>query len=88
MGLLGKTLKGRSTLAKDKGPPRNIRLREIEFRTKDQIEGERERRKEREILFKKQLESEQKIYNINKKKLLVNWRNIMRIAKTGMYFIV
>lgn len=45
MGLLGKTLKNRSTMMRQKMEPRNVRIREVEFTTKDQVQNEIERRK-------------------------------------------
>lgn len=82
MGLLGKTLKGRSTIQADSGPPRNLRIREV-IVAPENIEKEKENRVIKLDNFKSQMASEEKIYNINRKKLLTNWRNIMRIAKTG-----
>lgn len=82
MGLLGKTLKGRSTVAADTGPPKNARIREI-IVAPENVEAEKENRVLKLSNFKKQMLSEEKINNINRKKLLTNWRNIMRIAKTG-----
>lgn len=81
MGLLGKTLKGRSTITVDQGPPRNTRIREVIVQP-EQIEKEKENRVIKLANFQKQMMSEEKINKINKKKLIKNWRNIMRIAKT------
>ena len=81
MGLLGKTLKGRSTTA-DAMEPKNARRREIII-APENIENEKQNRVIKLANFKKQMVSEEKINNINKKKLLSNWRNIMRISKTG-----
>ena len=58
MGLLGKTLKGRSTMRTEKVEPRNVRFREIELTTKDQVTNEIERRKLKESLLLKQIASE------------------------------
>ena len=82
MGLLGKTLKGRSTVQADNGPARNLRIREV-IVAPENIENEKKNRILKLENFKTQMVSEEKIYNINRKKLLTNWRNIMRIAKTG-----
>jgi hypothetical protein len=82
MGLLGKTLKGRSTIQSDSGPPRNLRIREV-IVAPENVENEKKNRVIKLDNFKSQMMSEEKIYNINRKKLLTNWRNIMRIAKTG-----
>ena len=84
MGLLGKTLKGRSTVAADTGPPRNTRIREV-IVPPENVEAEKQNRVLKLDNFKKQMLSEEKINNINRKKLLTNWRNIMRIAKTGKF---
>ena len=81
MGLLGKTLKGRSTKAGASGPARNIRERLIQ-RTPEEAEQEKENQKLKREHLKTNIYQEKKIYNINKKKLLTNWRKIMRITKT------
>ena len=81
MGLLGKTLKGRSTKPGAQGPARNIRERLIQ-RTPEEHEQEKENQKIKREHLRNQIFQEKKIYNINKKKLLTNWRKIMRMTKT------
>mgnify|MGYP002139488539 CR=1 FL=1 len=81
MGLLGKTLKGRTTQQEELGPARNIRVREIII-SAPQHEADKKNKETKEEYFRKQIQSEEQIYNINKKKLLANWRKILRIAKT------
>lgn len=81
MGLLGKTLKGRSTQQEDVGPQRNIRIREI-FLDAVQYEAEKKKKELKEQNLRKQIHEEEEIFDINKKKLLANWRKILRIAKT------
>lgn len=62
--------------------PRNVRIREVEFTTKDQVQNEIERRKQKKAKILKMMGDESNIESVNRRKLLVNWRNIMRIAKT------
>ena len=81
MGLLGKTLKGRTTQQEETGPPRNIRVKEI-ILTPAQYEAEKKNKETKEEYFRKQIQTEEQIFNINKRKLLTNWRKILRIAKT------
>lgn len=82
MGLLGKTLKGRSTKPGASGPARNIHERLIQ-RTPEEHDADKENQIIKRNYLQTQISQEKKIYNINKKKLLTNWRKIMRITKTG-----
>lgn len=81
MVLLGKALKNRSTVATESGPARNVRLREV-ILAPAQYEIEKKNKELKEEHLKKQILQEEEIFNINKKKLLTNWRKILRIAKT------
>ena len=83
MGLLGKTLKGRSTQAGegDAQPARNVRTREV-ILNQAQYEAEKAQRLLKESHFRQLVQEEERIYAINRKKLLTNWRKILRVAKT------
>ncbi|OMJ71319.1 hypothetical protein SteCoe_30493 [Stentor coeruleus] len=81
MVLLGKLLKGRSTRApKDL---RDIRVRRIKVQIQQEdLKNEEEFRKRKREHLRNSIQEEQKITNFNNKKLLTEWRKIMRMAKT------
>ena len=83
MGLLGKTLKGRSVTKTGEGveKPRNVRLREVILNDAQYL-AEKEQKSLKEANFRRILTQEEEIYAINKKKLVTNWRKILRVAKT------
>lgn len=81
MVLLGKALKNRSTVVTEEGPARNIRLREV-ILTPQAYEAEKKNKEIKEQHLRKEILAEEEIYNVNRKKLLNNWRKILRIAKT------
>jgi hypothetical protein len=81
MALLGKLLKGRSTKNAQQQAMRNIRIR-AQNRTQEEYENEKKMALIRKNALKNSLAEEQKLIAYNRKKLLTNWRNIMRIAKT------
>ena len=81
MGLLGKTLKGRT--AREGGLPakKNIKIRQI-AKTQEEFDNLKKLAKMKKDILRSKIENEHKIVNFNKKKLLTYWRKIMRIAKT------
>ena len=81
MVLLGKLLKGRSTRApKDL---RDVRIRRIKMQIQQEdLKNEEEFRKRKREHLRNSIQEEQKITNFNNKKLLTEWRKIMRMAKT------
>lgn len=87
MGLLGKTLKGRTTDPEKSGPPRNIINKYIYFTNQAEAEKELKLRELKTNYLKTEILSEQKINRINKKKLMSNWRRLMRISKTGTHIL-
>jgi hypothetical protein len=81
MGLLGKTLKGRSARPGGLPPKKNIKIRQI-AKTQEEFDQLKKLAKMKKDILRSKIESEHKIVNFNKKKLLTYWRKIMRIAKT------
>lgn len=81
MALLGKLLKGRSTRA-----PKNIRgvrIRLIESQaSQEEKTNEDKFNKIKRDQLRSTVQEELKITNFNKKKILTEWRKIMRMAKT------
>lgn len=81
MGLLGKTLKGRTTRPGGIPPVKNIKVRQI-AKTHDEFNQLKELAKTKRDILRARIKNEHKFVNFNKKKLLTYWRKIMRIAKT------
>jgi hypothetical protein len=81
MGLLGKTLKGRSARPGGLPPKKNIKIRQI-AKTQEEFDQLKKLAKMKKDILRSKMESEHKMVNFNKKKLLTYWRKIMRIAKT------
>eukprot|EP01017_Pseudomicrothorax_dubius_P008203 TRINITY_DN12672_c0_g1_i1.p1 TRINITY_DN12672_c0_g1~~TRINITY_DN12672_c0_g1_i1.p1 ORF type:complete len:501 (-),score=153.10 TRINITY_DN12672_c0_g1_i1:36-1538(-) len=81
MGLLGKTLKGRTTKASALVARANVVYRN-QHRTTEEIDEERKKMKSQLDEHRKFIAEEQKLSAYNQKKLLAYWRKIMRIAKT------
>lgn len=81
MGLLGKTLKGRTTRPGGNPPVLNIKIRQI-AKTHDEFNQLKELAKIKRDILRTKIKNEHKFVNFNKKKLLTYWRKIMRIAKT------
>lgn len=81
MGLLGKTLKGRTTRPGGIPPVKNIKIRQI-AKTHDEFNQLKELAKIKRDILRTKIKNEHKFVNFNKKKLLTYWRKIMRIAKT------
>ena len=81
MGLLGKTLKGRTAREGGLPPKKNIKIRQI-AKTQEEFDNLKKLAKMKKDILRSKIESEHKIVNFNKKKLLTYWRKIMRIAKT------
>lgn len=81
MGLLGKTLKGRTAREGGLPPKKNIKVRQI-AKTQEEFDNLKKLAKMKKDILRSKIESEHKIVNFNKKKLLTYWRKIMRIAKT------
>jgi hypothetical protein len=81
MALLGKLLKGRSTRApKDM---RGVRVRRIRAQIQqEERKNEEELHKKKREFLRNNVQEEMKITNFNKKKILTEWRKIMRMAKT------
>jgi len=81
MVLLGKLLKGRSTKA-----PKDIhgyRVRQVRIQMEqEQLSNEEKFHKQKRQALRNALQEEQKITNFNRKKILTEWRKIMRMAKT------
>jgi hypothetical protein len=80
MVLLGKTLKGRTTKKGEVEPTRNIRVREI-IKTEAEQQADKIKTAMKEDHFRKQIQAEEKITLINRKKLMTNWRKILRLTK-------
>lgn len=81
MVLLGKLLKGRSTRAPKDLRDTRVRRIKMQIQQEDLKNEEEFRRLKREHL-RNSIQEEQKITNFNNKKLLTEWRKIMRMAKT------
>jgi len=84
MALLGKTLKGRSTrLAQGEG----VRVRRInrlkeQAKTMDELDNEKKLAKIKKEHLKAALSDEANMSHFNRKKILTNWRKLMRVAKS------
>jgi len=84
MGLLGKTLKGRSSKPqKETGGVRKRIIRpQLAVKTDDEKQQEQAFIKIKRENLKSSYADESKITAFNKKKILTEWRRIMRISKT------
>ena len=81
MGLLGKTLKGRSTRVGGIPPVKNIKIRQI-AKTQDEFDQLKKLADMKRGVLRSKIKAEHKFVNFNKRKLLTYWRKIMRMAKT------
>lgn len=81
MALLGKLLKGKTTRAFGEGQRRNVKVRQ-QIKTQEELDQEKKLIKIKKDFMRNALAAEERIINYNRKKLLTNWRNTMRIAKT------
>jgi len=81
MALLGKLLKGKTTRAIPEGQRRNVKVRQ-QNKTQEELDQEKKLIKMKRDFLRNALAGEEKIINYNRRKLLTNWRNTMRIAKT------
>lgn len=81
MGLLGKTLKGRTAREGGLPPKKNLKIRQI-AKTQEEFDNLKKLAKMKKDILRSKISNEQKIVHFNRKKLLNYWRKIMRIAKT------
>ena len=81
MGLLGKTLKGRTAREGGLPPKKNLKIRQI-AKTQEEFDNLKKLAKMKKDILRSKISNEQKIVHFNRKKLLAYWRKIMRIAKT------
>lgn len=81
MGLLGKTLKGRTAREGGLPPKKNLKIRQI-AKTQEEFDNLKKLAKMKKDILRSKIANEQKIVQFNRKKLLAYWRKIMRIAKT------
>ena len=81
MGLLGKTLKGRSTRPGGIPPTQNIKIRQI-AKTHEEFDQLKKLADMKRGVLRTKIKEEHKFVNFNKRKLMTYWRKIMRMAKT------
>jgi len=81
MALLGKLLKGKTTRIVGDGQRRNIKVRQ-QNKTQEELDQEKKLIKMKRDFLRNALAGEERIIAYNRRKLLTNWRNTMRIAKT------
>jgi len=81
MALLGKLLKGKTTKPVGEGERRNVKVRQ-QNKTQEELDQDKKLIKIKRDFLKNALAAEERIITYNRRKLLTNWRNTMRIAKT------
>lgn len=81
MGLLGKTLKGRTTRTDIAASEGNVILKLVQL-TKEEYENEHNLNKVKKDYLDNGIRSEVMIAKLNRQKLATYWRKILRIAKT------
>jgi len=74
-------LKGKTTRAIPEGERRNVKVRQ-QNKTQEELDQEKKLIKMKRDFLRNAVAGEEKIINYNRRKLLTNWRNTMRIAKT------